>query len=82
MVSVVHLIDVFGRLALSAGVEAGWLVAAFINADIPLSVLSDELHRFVSNPPSKSWLGPALKTFMLEMLVILYGTWMDGAANR
>jgi nuclear pore complex protein Nup155 len=70
-----HLIDVLGRLALSSDIGADWLVAVLINSGIPLTALSDEFHRFFSDPPSKSWLSVSFRAYLLEMIVIFFNIW-------
>ena len=70
-----HLIDVLGRLALSNEIGADWLVAVLINSGIPFTGLSDEFHRFFSSSPSKSWLSPSYRTYLLEMIAVLYSIW-------
>lgn len=71
-----HLIDVLGRLTLSSGIAADWLVSVFINSGIPLTALADEFHRFFTSPPSKSWLNATFRTYLLQMIAVLFNIWI------
>lgn len=70
-----HLIDVLGRLALTNEIGADWLVAVLINSGIPLTALADEFHRFVTSPPSKTWFNAPFRSYLLEMIAILFNIW-------
>lgn len=71
-----HLIDILGRLALSSEIAADWLVSAFINSGIPLTALADELHRFATSPVSKAWLNATFRSYLLQMIAVLFNIWI------
>lgn len=70
-----HLIDVLGRLSLSCEIGADWIISLLINSGIPFTGIADELHRFFTSPPSKTWLSPTYRIYLLEMIAVLYNIW-------
>ena len=70
-----HLIDVLGRLAMNSEIGADWLVVILINSGIPLTALADEFHRFITSPPSKTWFNAPFRSYLLEMIAILFNIW-------
>lgn len=78
-----HLIDLLGRAAVRAqSVTSDMIVSTLLSAGVTDQVLFDELWRFWTFPPSRTWQLVEFKTALVEMIVSLLDLWQRNASTR